>query len=178
MASGTGNLPHPALSFSPFAILTAEEMNDLAENIESLADGTGIGDGSVTTNTLAQSAVTSEKLAEAFFRGRFQTPTADSQATGLTFQMGWNYVVGTGSSAAKAITFPQAFSSSPIVIVNTIGAVATASGTPDDPNDFTSRVDQNCAGEDITTTGFNASFSATTSSSFNYGFSWIAIGTV
>lgn len=48
MATGTGNLPNPTMSFSPFAILTAEEMNDLVENIESLADGTGIGDGSVS----------------------------------------------------------------------------------------------------------------------------------
>lgn len=47
MATGTGNLPNPTMSFSPFAILTAEEMNDLVENIESLATGTGQGDGSI-----------------------------------------------------------------------------------------------------------------------------------
>jgi len=47
MATGTGNLPNPAMSFSPFAILTAEEVNNLVENIESLATGTGIGDSSV-----------------------------------------------------------------------------------------------------------------------------------
>lgn len=35
------------MSFSPFAILTAEEMNDLVENIESLADGTGFDTGAV-----------------------------------------------------------------------------------------------------------------------------------
>lgn len=47
MATGTGNLPNPAMAFTPFDILTAEEMNNLVENIESLATGTGIGDNSV-----------------------------------------------------------------------------------------------------------------------------------
>lgn len=41
-------LPNTSMSFSPFAILTAEEMNDLVENIESLSDGSGLEDGSVT----------------------------------------------------------------------------------------------------------------------------------
>lgn len=52
MATGTGNLPNPGMSFSPFAILTAEEMNDLVENIESLATGSGIGDGAVGNSQL------------------------------------------------------------------------------------------------------------------------------
>lgn len=41
-------LPNPSMSFSPFAILTAEELNDLVENVEALADGTGLDDGAVT----------------------------------------------------------------------------------------------------------------------------------
>lgn len=52
MATGTGNLPNPGMSFSPFAILTAEEQNQLVANIESLATGSGIGDGAVTANKL------------------------------------------------------------------------------------------------------------------------------
>jgi len=40
-------LPNPSMSFSPFAILTAEEMNDLVENIESLSTGTGLAAGAV-----------------------------------------------------------------------------------------------------------------------------------
>lgn len=65
MATGTGNLPNPSMSFSPFAILTAEEMNNILENINALADGTGIGDGSVGTSDLANLAVTTGKLAAA-----------------------------------------------------------------------------------------------------------------
>lgn len=41
------SLPVPSMSFSPFAILTAEEMNDLVENIEALADGSGLDNGAV-----------------------------------------------------------------------------------------------------------------------------------
>lgn len=64
MATGTGNLPNPAMSFSPFAILTAEEMNNLVENINALADGSGIGDGSIGTSDIANKAVTGAKLAD------------------------------------------------------------------------------------------------------------------
>lgn len=39
------------MSFSPFAILTAEEMNDLVENIEHIYNG-GLADGSVTAAKL------------------------------------------------------------------------------------------------------------------------------
>lgn len=45
-------LPNPSMSFSPFAILTAEEMNDLVENIEALADGSGLDDGAVIPSKL------------------------------------------------------------------------------------------------------------------------------
>lgn len=52
MSTGINNLPNPGMTFSPFDPLTAEEQNQLVENIESLADGTGIGDGAVTAQKL------------------------------------------------------------------------------------------------------------------------------
>lgn len=55
-------LPNPSMSFSPFAILTAEEMNDLVENIESLASGTGFNAGAISTAAIADGAVTTAKL--------------------------------------------------------------------------------------------------------------------
>ena len=61
MATGTGNLPNPSISFSPFAILTAEQMNNLVSNINSLATGTGIGDASVNTAAIADGSVTTDK---------------------------------------------------------------------------------------------------------------------
>lgn len=56
------SLPNPSMSFSPFAILTAEELNELVENIESLADGSGIGDGAIGTTALQDGSVTPLKL--------------------------------------------------------------------------------------------------------------------
>lgn len=52
MASGAGNLPYPGKAYSPFDILTAEELNEDVANIERLADGTGIGDGAVTAQKI------------------------------------------------------------------------------------------------------------------------------
>ena len=46
----------------PFTPLTAEFLDDMIENIESLSDGTGFENGAITTNALADNAVTSAKL--------------------------------------------------------------------------------------------------------------------
>lgn len=76
MATGTGNLPNQDMSFSPFAILTAEEMNDLVENIESLADGSGVGDG----------AVTAEKLGKTVHYGEINGNSGSFSETGVGFK--------------------------------------------------------------------------------------------
>lgn len=55
------SLPN-TLSFSPFAILTAEEMNDLVENIEALQDWSAFDDGTLPGDLLEDGAVTSDKL--------------------------------------------------------------------------------------------------------------------
>lgn len=92
MATGTGNLPHPSMAFTPFDILTADEMNDLVDNIESLATGSGIGDGAIGTSDLADDAVTSAKLDV--------VPTTDAN--------GWSIRdYGTSKIATKRITFNQ-----------------------------------------------------------------------
>lgn len=55
-------LPNPGMDAVPFTPLTAEFLDDMIENIESLSDGTGFENGAITTNTLAESAVTPNKL--------------------------------------------------------------------------------------------------------------------
>lgn len=46
------SLPYPSMVFVPLDILTAEEMNQLVANIESLSAGTGLADvSSLTTDT-------------------------------------------------------------------------------------------------------------------------------
>jgi len=56
-------LPNLAMSFTPFDILTAAELNDLVENIEALAAGTGLNTSAVTTTKIANGNVTAAKLA-------------------------------------------------------------------------------------------------------------------
>jgi len=50
------SLPNPDMNFTAFDILTAAEMNQLVENIEALADGSGLDDGAVTPNKLGTGA--------------------------------------------------------------------------------------------------------------------------
>ena len=45
-------LPNPGMDAVPFTPLTAEFLDDIIENIESLSSGTGIGDGSITAPKL------------------------------------------------------------------------------------------------------------------------------
>jgi len=99
MATGTGNLPNPGMSFSPFEILTAEEQNNLVENIESLATGTGVGDGAIDTTQLADASVTSDKLD--FMTLTLSSKSITSNATGT----GVNGIVIPG--LASSITIPN-----------------------------------------------------------------------
>jgi hypothetical protein len=55
-------LPNPGMDAVPFTPLTAEFLDDMIENIESLSDGTGFENGAITTNTLADNGVTIDKI--------------------------------------------------------------------------------------------------------------------
>jgi len=50
------------MSFTPLDPLPASDLNDLVENIESLADGTGFDAGAIGTADIADAAVTPNKL--------------------------------------------------------------------------------------------------------------------
>lgn len=53
------SLPNPGMTFTPFDTLTAAEQNDLVENIEALANGTGLDDTSITPAKLQSGTGTS-----------------------------------------------------------------------------------------------------------------------
>lgn len=90
MATGTGNLPNQNMVFTPFDILTAEEQNQLVENIESLADGSGIGDAAIDTTQIADEAVTANKIDFTTFDrwavGTLNSGTSTVNITGLPFR--------------------------------------------------------------------------------------------
>lgn len=52
------SLPYPSMVFVPLDILTAEEMNQIVGNIESLAAGTGLNDGAVTSSKIDSTTYT------------------------------------------------------------------------------------------------------------------------
>lgn len=49
-------LPNPGMTFTPFDPLPASELNDIVENIEALADGSGLNTGALSANPLATDA--------------------------------------------------------------------------------------------------------------------------
>lgn len=76
------SLPNPAMNFTAFDILTAAEMNELVENIEALADGSGLDTNAIPAAALATNAI---KLGYAQITSNFTTTSTTAvQVTGLS----------------------------------------------------------------------------------------------
>lgn len=76
-------LPNPGMDFTPFDILTAAEMDNLVENIESLSAGTGFATGAIPTAAIANGAIDYTKVA-AGAAVQFVTNSASAVATTTT----------------------------------------------------------------------------------------------
>lgn len=50
-------LPNPGMNFTPFDPLPASDLNDIVENVEALADGSGLDANSVGASNLAPDAI-------------------------------------------------------------------------------------------------------------------------
>lgn len=85
MATGTGNLPNQNMDFVPLATLPAADLDKLVDNIEALATGTGIGDGSVVTAAIKDANVTPAKWTNPYcaraYLGTTQSNITDNTAT-------------------------------------------------------------------------------------------------
>lgn len=55
-------LPNPSMTFTPFDILTAQEMNDLVENDQALAAGTGLNNGVITGGKIANTTIANANI--------------------------------------------------------------------------------------------------------------------
>lgn len=90
-------LPNPGMDAVPFTPLTAEFLDDMIENIESLSDGTGLENNTITANK-----VDFTTLATVYFKAR-PTGSVTVNTTPATkvfgdeiFDIGSNYNAGTG----------------------------------------------------------------------------------
>ena len=91
-------LPHPGMDAVPFTPLTAEFLDSMIENIESLSSGTGFENGAITTNSIANAAITSPKIDFTTF------PTDTDWDSGWitpSFQNGYSAANGTTVSYRK-----------------------------------------------------------------------------
>lgn len=168
MATGINNLPFPGKVYNPFDILTAEELNEDVANIESLADGSGIGDG----------AITPDKRAGGFATGTLNGNSATVTISNLGFRPKAVEFAGLWSDSTS---FAQTFSGvavdgSPIsnyssyMIVGSTGLVArTSSATHCIRVVSTVGAVQNLgAVTSFTSTGFVVSFTATQNTDYYF----------
>jgi hypothetical protein len=95
MATGTGNLPNQNMDFVPLATLPAADLDKLVDNIEALADGTGIGDGAVTNAKLDTTA------GEPGGKWKAYTPTLTGAVTNPT--LGSSTVTGRYTQVGKTV---------------------------------------------------------------------------
>jgi hypothetical protein len=139
-----------------------------------------IDDSAVTTAKIADNSVTAAKTEELPKLIDIQNITTNTTTSDVLIQRGWNYKVGVASTTLEAdtITFPVAYDSPPIVLCSTIGARLTSAGTPTSPAWFTASNPTIAAPSIITATNFKAYMRdiGNFSTSYNYGYAWIAIG--
>ena len=105
-----------------------------------------------------------------------------TQLSGLRVEEGWHYIQGNNTTILDGtVTFNSAFTSPPTVLISFISAASTGS-TPTSTAAFVTPWTSftGCYTQDITTTNFGVRLQSTGSNhstSFYFGFSWIAIGT-
>lgn len=123
------------MSFSPFAILTAEEMNDLVENIESIYGG-----------NLAANSITSDKLDFTTFGWQTWTPTFTNFGGTVikAFYMAYGKKVSfyiqvslTGPATGKLIfTAPLPISSDEYIGGGTVNVISVGTASSSGVNSF------------------------------------------
>lgn len=163
-----------------------ETSAQLSDIIVVTGDGaTFVGNKSIATGTTEDDVYTGATGNKEVIR--YKAQSTDSMLGDAEKQVGWGYVQGDGTSKVETtVTFPTAFLSPPIVVMNFIGLVATSGGTPTGPGSFVTEITTTNAvipsPTDATTTTFLANLNrtggSTIDSGFYAGFTFIAVGPV
>ena len=114
-------LPNPGMDAVPFTPLTAEFLDDIIENIESLSSGTGIGDGSITADKLDFAT-----LRKVLYAGPSATSGSVTMSESIMNFSSVEIVTNRGAvfclTAARNIVLNRVYSA---IISNTSGSVIT-----------------------------------------------------
>lgn len=109
-----------------------------------------------------------------------QANTTNTTRSSAVVQDGWAFVTGDGVNGVltKAITFPSAFSTVPIVVVQFLGEKDSSDPSTAGDNGYLQNIQAVFAAEAVSTSGFTLRLrsSATTTSGRRYQVAWIAIG--
>lgn len=104
------SLPVPTMVFTPFDPLPASDLNDIVENVEALAAGTGLNDASVTAEKLANgTTIASTKKTSNFIKSSTTIEEVTGFATTFTVPTGGaNYKITlyVGSVDAAGLNTP------------------------------------------------------------------------
>lgn len=116
-----------------------------------------------------------------------QDASTNSVAANQVTQVGWGFITGNGANQrTSTVTFPQAYTSAPIVVVTQLGFRNNASA-PTDITQFTTAAtfqvgEIHTTAQSISTTGFqvlmDVGIPANWTSSIHMGYTWMAIGTI
>ena len=178
MSAGTGNLPNQNMDFVTLATLPAADLDKLVDNIEALADGTGIGDGSVVTANIADNAVTAAKSTELVAGTRRQGNATGTDITDPVIKYGWAQLTATtNKTQTYTVTFAEAFDNVPIITTSIAGYKTAGATDVNAGNSLTADVIPTYA-EAISTTGFTIRAIAAASGLPNVALlvCWIAVG--
>lgn len=109
------SLPNPGMDFTAFDTLPASSLDDMVENIEALADGSGLNDDAVTAAKMKYGMIRARRGGTTGDNswGTGGTSNTDTSAKDAFEQVG--AVVGAGSGVDVAVTFPVAFTVVPVV---------------------------------------------------------------
>lgn len=123
-------LPNLGMDFTAFDPLTAAEMDDLVENIEALAAGTGLNDSAVITAKIAAGAVTPAKLAT----GADTVAVATAEGTTSTFPVdlataGPAVTVTIGANGLALVSISASIYSSAELILGHMGFAMSGANT-------------------------------------------------
>lgn len=157
------SLPYPSMTFVPFDILTAAEMNQLVANDQALAAGTGLDSGAITGDKISNYKIFS------------QSDTTNTTENGVKLYSGWGQILGNGSNLIfETVTLPSSITRYISMNVNFIGYKSGGASAADMTQfDVAVGAGNIVQGVNRTTTNFIVAMSSTgTFGAVYHGYSW------